>query len=118
MIRNDSALKISPVRIGIVSTRIMQPEYMPRRLPPMTCPSMNCQSGVGETMTWSNAFSYSRCTLIFCATALKLPVIVDSETMPGIRKFRYGSPWEVVWIPSPNTIRYISGVMTAASVIL
>ena len=55
---------------------------------------------------------------MFWATALKLPVMVDIATMPGTRKFRYGSPWDVVWIPSPNTIRYISGVIVAANVIL
>ena len=73
---------------------------------------------LGETMTWTSAFSYSRCTLMFCATALKLPVIVDIATTPGVRKFRYGSPCEVVWIPMPKMIRYIIGEIMAASVIL
>ena len=51
MIRKDTPLKIRPVLIGAVKSRIMQPEYMPRRLPPMTCPKMNCHRGVGETIT-------------------------------------------------------------------
>ena len=55
---------------------------------------------------------------MFCASALKLPVIVAMETMPGMRKFRYGSPCEVVWMPNPNTIRYSSGLTSAATVIL
>ena len=54
----------------------------------MICPRINCHNGVGETMTWSRAFSYSRCTLIFWAMALKLPVMVAMATMPGMRKWR------------------------------
>ena len=92
MIRNDSALKMRSVRIGWVSSRITHAAYIPRRLPPRICPRMNCQRGVGDTMTWSSAFSYSLWTLIFWAIALKLPVIVAIATMPGIRKCRYGSP--------------------------
>ena len=84
----------------------------------MICPAMNCHSGVGEIITWSKAFSYSLWTFRFCAMALKLPFMVVSETTPGIRKFRYGCPWEVVWIPIPNTMRYINGAIMAARVIL
>ena len=61
---------------------------MPRRLPPMICPSMNCHSGVGDTIIWSSAFSYSRCTLMFWAIAENEPVMVAMATMPGIRKCR------------------------------
>ena len=33
---------------------------------------------------------------MFWAIAEKLPVMVDMATTPGIRKCRYGSPWDVV----------------------
>ena len=55
---------------------------------------------------------------MFCDTAEKLPVMVTMATMPGMRKFRYGSPCEVVWMPNPNTSRYMSGEIMAATVIL
>ena len=55
---------------------------------------------------------------MFCATALKDPDMVDMATIPGIKKFRYGSPCDVVCIPSPKTMRYIRGEIMAAKVIL
>ena len=51
----------------------------------MICPAMNCHSGVGEMMTWSNAFSYNLWTFKFWAIALKLPFMVVRATTPGIR---------------------------------
>ncbi len=50
--------------------------------------AINCQRGVGEIMTWSNAFSYRRCYIQCWAMALKLPFMVVRATTPGIRKFR------------------------------
>ena len=55
---------------------------------------------------------------MFWATALKLPVIVTIDTMPGMRKFRYGSPCDIVCTPRPNTSRYMSGEIMFATVIL
>jgi len=55
---------------------------------------------------------------MFWATAPKLPVIVDMATRPGMRKFIYGSPCEVVFIPIPKTIKYRRGEIIAESVIL
>ena len=88
MTRKLQPLKTRPPRTGSVRIRMTRPAYMPRRAPPMIWPVMNCQSGVGETMTWSRAFSYRRWTLMFWATAPKLPVMVDMATMPGIRNMR------------------------------
>ena len=118
MMPMEKPLNTSPVPMGRVSRMMIPPAYSPRRLPPMICPTMNCHRGVGEIMTWSKAFSYSRWTFRFWAMALKLPFMVVSATTPGIRKFKYGSPWEIVWMPRPNTTRYISGAIMAAMVIL
>ena len=43
---------------------------------------------------------------------------VEFLGLPGIKNRRYGSPWEVVWMPMPKMIRYISGEIIAATVIL
>jgi len=51
MITKDNPLNVRSVLIGRVKRRMMQPAYIPLRLPPITCPKINCQSGVGETMT-------------------------------------------------------------------
>ena len=88
MTRKLHPLKIRPPRTGRVRIRMTMPAYMPRRAPPMICPAINCHKGVGDTITWSRAFSYRRWTLIFWATAPKLPVIVDIATSPGIKNIR------------------------------
>ena len=112
MISADQPLKINPVRTGMVSSRMMPPAYIPRRLPPRICPMINCQSGVGETMTWSSAFSYSRCTLIFCATAEKLS---KGMAMPLSRAF---SPIDTDKPLSTKTVqhhhRLISSMLSTA----
>ena len=59
IMKNDSPLKMSPCLTGIVRMSMTHAAYRPLRLPPITCPSMNCHRGVGDTITWSSAFSYS-----------------------------------------------------------